>query len=638
VIEDAIRSALRPDPQLTVSQWADQHRILSTRLAAEAGPYRTSRVPFLKDVMDALSPSHPARRITFMKAAQLGATEAGNNFIAFCINHAPAPILAVWPTVDAARKMSQQRIEPLIEDSPELSALVRPARERDSGNTVFSKSFRNGILIITGANSAVGLRGTPARYAFCDEIDAFPGDVDEEGDPIDLVRVRLTSFGHTAKMFLVSTPTLQGQSRIEREYVASDRRRYFVPCPLCGAYQVLVFGRLQWRADAPETVRYVCEDCSEPFEERHKTEMLAAGEWRATARAKDPGCIGFHINGLYSPLGWLSWVDIVREWEAAKNAPAKLKTFVNTRLGETFAEESEQPDWQRIYERREHWAPGTVPAGVTLLTAAVDVQVNPPRLELHVWGWAEGLESWAIDRIVFEGRADDPKTWAKLERQLRESYTHPSGVELSIDLVAVDTGDQTPIVYGWIGTQDQSRILAIKGRRGYEHNAPVATPTNIALGRHKRAIRLRSVFTDVFKSELYQFLSLVRPTDEEVARNGFPPGYVHVPDYLDAEYCRQLVAERRVQLRNGRSEWRPVHERNEALDCRCYARAALWTMGVAAWKPERWEYVRNERLTPGANQPSPSPRAEKRGGEWVYWPDDLGGPRDWLDLGGREWL
>jgi phage terminase large subunit GpA-like protein len=197
-IEDALRNSLRPDPILTVSEWADRFRFLSTKLAAEAGRYRTDRAPYLRGIMDALSPTHPARRVVFMKGAQVGATEAGSNWLGYIIHWSPAPVMAVWPTVEMAKKNSQQRVAPLIEDSPELAKLVAPAKQKDSGNTVLAKSFPGGILIMTGANSAVGLRSMPARYAFLDEVDAYEGDVDGEGDPVGLVKRRTNTFGRSA--------------------------------------------------------------------------------------------------------------------------------------------------------------------------------------------------------------------------------------------------------------------------------------------------------------------------------------------------------------------------------------------------------------------------------------------------------
>ncbi len=253
---DIIRAwgrGLAPDPSLTVSEWADRYRIPSSRAASEAGKYRTDRTPYMRGIMDSLSPSHPAQRIVFMKGAQTGGTEAGNNWIGYCIHQSPGPFLAVQPTTDMAKRLSQQRIEPLIEESPELREIIMPARTRDSGNTVLSKKFAGGQLVLAGANSATGLRSMPARWLFLDEVDAYPGDIDGEGDPIALAEARTLTFAHRRKVLMVSTPTIKGLSRIEREYEASDQRRYFVPCPHCGTMQWLKFERLRWEKGKPET-------------------------------------------------------------------------------------------------------------------------------------------------------------------------------------------------------------------------------------------------------------------------------------------------------------------------------------------------------------------------------------------------
>ena len=245
-----------PDPALTVSEWADRHRVLSPRASAEPGRYRTDRTPYMRAIMDALSPSHPARRIVVMKSAQVGFTEGGNNWIGYVIHHAPGPMLAVQPTVELAKRFSRQRIDPLIAESPALRERVRPARSRDAGNTVLSKEFPAGLLVITGANSAVGLRSMPARYLFLDEVDAYPPSADEEGDPVALAEARTRTFSWRSKILLGSTPTIHGLSRIEREYEASDQRRYFVPCPHCGHMQWLQFERLRWDKGKPETAHY----------------------------------------------------------------------------------------------------------------------------------------------------------------------------------------------------------------------------------------------------------------------------------------------------------------------------------------------------------------------------------------------
>lgn len=603
-------SGQMPEPNLTVSQWADDNRFLSQKAASEPGKWRTDRTPYLREIMDALSPSSPIQRVVFEKGAQIGATESGLNWIGYVIDQAPGPMLSVAPTVDMAKRYSKQRIAPMIEESPSLRNLVEDSRSRDSGNTVLAKEFPGGVLVMTGANSAVGLRSMPARYVFLDEVDGYPGDVDGEGDPVALAEARTRTF-QRRKIYMVSTPTIEGRSRIDREYAKSDQRRFFLPCPHCDEFQTLKFTQLKWPKDAsgkPETAKaaYECEACGCEIGEQHKTEMLRRGEWRATAEG-DGRTVGFHLSSMYSPVGWMSWVEIAQRWEAAQGDPDLLKEFINTVLGEVWQERGDRVDWERIYERRESWKIGTLPAGVTILTGAVDVQASPARLELHVWGYGEGTESWAIERRVFYGPADDPKTWFGIEEALRDTWTHDSGAELLIDALCVDTGDQTTAVYDWISKQDQNRVLAVKGKRGYELNAPVATPTNIPFGGRKRAVRLRSVTGDVFKAELYRFLLLPRPTDEEFAEGkGWPPGYVHIPDYMDAEWCKQLVAERRTQTKSGRFEWKMDHQANEALDCRIYSRAALWTMGASGWKSNKWQALRDARGLDLARQDDPT--------------------------------
>ncbi|MCX7344135.1 MAG: phage terminase large subunit family protein [Alphaproteobacteria bacterium] len=586
---------------MTVAEWADSYRMLSGRAAAEAGRYRTSRTPYMREIMENLSPSSPVERVVFMKAAQTGATEAGNNFIGFVIHQAPGPILAVQPTVELAKRNSQQRIDPLIEESAELRKIVAPARSRDSGNTVLAKRFPGGQLVLTGANSATGLRSMPARYVFLDEVDAYPGDVDGEGDPIALAEARTATFGHRKKLFLVSTPTIKGLSRIEREYEASDQRRFFVPCPHCGAMQWLQFERLRWEKGKPETALYACEVCDKPISEAAKTEMLSLGEWRPTAEGNNPRTRGYHLSALYSPVGWTSWSDIARSWEEAQHNDAALKTAKNVLLGETWMESGEAPDWQRLYDRRESWKAGVVPAGGLFLTAGADVQKE--RIEVDVWAWGKGLESWLIDHVVIEGGPGQQASWSGLDMLLDRTWRHETGADLKIQKLAIDTGYEAPAVYAWSRRAGFAQVAPIKGVEGFNRASPVSGPTYVDATdngkRLRRGARLWTVAVSTFKAETYRFLRLDRPTDEEIdAGITYPPGTIHLPGWADSEWCKQFVAEQLVTVKNKRGfqrlEWQKLRERNEALDARVYARAAAWIIGVDRWSEDRWQALETE--------------------------------------------
>ena len=535
-------------------------------------------------------------------------TEAGNNWIGYVIHYAPGPMLAVQPTVELAKRFSRQRIDPLIAESPALRDRVKPQRARDAGNTMLSKEFPAGLLVITGANSAVGLRSMPARYLFLDEVDAYPPSAGEEGDPVALAEARTRTFAWRSKICLTSTPTIHGVSRIEREFEASDQRRSFVPCPHCGHEQALRFERLRWEKTKPETAHYACEACEGAIEERHKTAMMVAGRWQAAATPADPGTIGFHLSALYSPVGWLSWTGIARMWEAAQATNEAKRSFQNGVLGETWIETGEAPDWQRLYERREAWRIGTVPSGGLFLTAGADVQKD--RIEVSIWAWGRGLTSWLVDHIVIDGGPERQASWGELTSLLGRTWPLAHGARLGIAKLAVDTGYQASAVYAWARGAGFAQVAPVKGVEGFNRAAPVAGPSFVDTterGRKvRRGARLWTVAVTTFKSETYRYLRLAAPTDEDIAAGatappGFihlspgataPPGFIHLPRGAEAEWIKQLVAEQLVTVTTRRGfqklEWQKLRERNEVLDCRVYARAAAWIAGADRWSGAKW--------------------------------------------------
>lgn len=611
--------ALRPDPRLTVSEWADTHRYLSQTASGEPGPWRTDRTPYLREIMDCLSPNNPAERVVFMKGAQIGGTEAGNNWIGYIIHHSPGPMLAVQPTVEMAKRWSKQRVASLIDNTPVLRERVKEARARDSGNTVQSKEFTGGILVMTGANSAVGLRSMPVRYLFLDEVDAYDFDVDGEGDPVSLASQRTITFANR-KIFLVSTPTIQGLSRIEMEYEQSDRRRWFVPCPACDGFQVLDEKQLQWPKGKPEEAAYYCVHCRSAIPSHRKSWMNARGQWRA--EAPGPGkSAGFHLSGLNSP--WLSWAQIAERKATAKD-DAAMKVYVNTIEARTWTESGEAPEWQRLYDRREDYRIGEIPAGGLFLTAGVDVQKD--RLEVEIVAWGRERESWSVDYRVLPGDPVKPDVWKQLDELMSETFTHTSHTELSIMRLAIDTGYATQEVYDWVRRQSTDRVIAIKGvdRLG----AAIGTPNHMDVTsqgkRKRRGLLVWPVGASFCKSELYGSLRKDKPTDEQLDQGEqFPAGYCHFPKYGE-EYFKQLTAERLVTVKDKRGfphrEWRKLRERNEALDCRVYARAAASALGIDRFGDATWQKLEcalGQRPVIRADahesdKPTPSPPVARR--------------------------
>ena len=599
-IEQAWAEGLIPDPLLTVSEWSDRHRVLSTKASAEPGRWRTSRTPYLREIMDALSPMSPVERVVFMKGAQLGATEMGNNWIGYVIHHAPGPMMAVSPTVEMAKRNSKQRIDPLIEESSVLAELIAPARSRDAGNTILAKEFRGGVLVMTGANSAVGLRSMPVRYLFLDEVDGYPRDVDGEGDAIALAEARTRTFARR-KIFIVSTPTISGASSVEREYEASDQRRYFVPCPNCDHRQWLRFEQLRWEKHQPETAAYVCESCDQTIPEHHKTWMLEQGQWRSTVKVDAGRTAGLHLSSLYSPVGWRSWADIAAAWEAAVNrdsgSAAAIKAFKNTELGETWVEEGEAPDWQRLIERREDYRIGFIPAGGLLLTGGADVQKD--RIEASVWAFGRGKEAWLIEHRVLMGDTARADVWRDLANVLQESWTHESGCLIPLARFALDTGYATQEAYAFVRSARDSRLMPVKGiARGA---ALIGTPTAVdatANGKKlRRGIKVFQVAGSIAKLEFYNNLRKSADVGDDGITATYPAGYVHLPS-VDGEFVQQLCAEQLVTRRdrNGfaHREWQKLRERNEALDCYVYARAAAAAAGLDRFEERHWRELEKQ--------------------------------------------
>jgi len=565
IVVEYMGSGFRPDPDLTIREWSNSYRYLPAAGAAEPGRWRTDRTPYLAEIMNELSPISGRHRIVFMKGAQLGGTECGNNLIGYHIHQAPVPILMVQPSLSDAKKVSRQRIAPMIESTPVLRERVADPKARDSGNTVLMKEFPGGLLLMTGANSDKGLRSTPAAILFADEIDAYPLDVAGQGDPVALAEKRCSTFPNR-KSFLVSTPTIKDVSRIEREYLKSDQRSFYVPCPFCLHMQTLKWSGIVYDHDEDgnyiaDTTRYECESCGKRIDEMaNKTDMLNKGEWRPAN--PDSHIAGFHLNGLYSPVGWKSWRDLNVEWHEAQQDRSLLKTFVNTVLGEVYEDDRTKFDENELMIRREDYE-GVVPMGAGVLTCGIDMQMD--RLELELVAWGKGQESWSMRWTQFWGNPAEPDLWQQLDDFLLTKFEHASGAMLPIACACIDSGGlNTQDVYRYCKGKSKRRIFAIKGS-SHPGRALTSKPTRTNTGK----VPLSIIGTDTAKDAIYARLKIL------VAG----PGFCHFPNEHTKEYFEQLTAEfietTYVKGHMKRRYVKAKHKANEVLDCRVYAYAAL---------------------------------------------------------------
>ena len=571
IIHDSLTTCLlidglESDPIQTVTEWADKHRFLSSVSSSEPGKWKTERTPYLKEIMDCLSPTHPCEKVVFMKGAQVGGTECGNNWMGFCICNAPGPMLIVNPTTETAKRTSRMRIDPAIENCPALREKIKSPRSRDSGNTMLMKEFPGGILIMTGANSPVGLRSLPVRYLFLDEVDGFPDEAGTEGDPVDLAVQRTATFNNR-KIFVVSTPTIKDASRIEQAFLEGDQRYFYVPCPHCGHYQVLRWRNVIFDPKNLTEAVYKCEECEAIWHDYQKELILKKGRWIPTNPDANPGVVSFHLSSLYSPHGWTSWTSIAREFLDSKDDPSRLQVWTNTKLAETWEDMAgQQIDPTSLMVRREKWGP-ELPRQVVILTCGVDVQDN--RLELEIVGWGRGEESWSIDYHVLYGDPSTPELWAQLDEVLSRKYPHSKEVpDLPIAATCIDSGGHyTDYVINYCHARRLHGIFAIKGVGGVEK--PIWPATASKSYTTKKPVYLIGV--NDAKDILMRRLHL---------EDSSGPGIWHFPMDRESDWFEQVTNEvASKKLSKGRliREWVPrkAGVRTEGLDCRVYAYAAL---------------------------------------------------------------
>lgn len=534
--------------------------------------------------MKCLSPSVSGETVAVMKGAQVACTEIGLNWMFYTIHYKPAPMLYVQKTLEAVEKVNRQRFDKAIEAMPIIQKKMKTGTGNRGGNTKRIKLFNGGIILFGGANSAASLRSMPIERLILDEEDSYEADIQEEGSPQDLAIRRTANFPRR-KIFRLSTPTIKETSAIEPAFEAGDQRLYYVVCPFCKHKAPIKWKdsdpvrkdfTITWDGDtikkAQETVGLVCHACGVIIEEHYKPWMMAEENGACWVPQNHEGEYpSFHISSLYSPLGFFSWKKAVRMWLVATKTydRTKLKVFINTVLGETWSESGKQlnPSW--VEERKEDYGTTDLPEGALVLVAGFDVQDN--RIEGEVLAIGKGEESWSVDYVVIQGDTSRDFVWRQLDDWFKRAhYSHPSGASLGIACTCIDSGYRTEIVNKFCKDREWQRIFPVKGSNGWGRGY-IERPKR----RNKYGAWSFVAWVDELKSKIYSYLEIDEPG----------PGYCHFPKkkVYDEQYFRMLTAETmEVKLVGGQKKLKWTlrkGRRNEALDCRCYALAALTIMG-----------------------------------------------------------
>jgi len=587
----------RPPKIQTVSEWADENRILSRENSAENGAWRTARAPYQREIMDAFT-QPGIWKIAIMACSQTGKTEILNNMMGRAIDIDPGPILYIQPTDLFAEDFSKRRIAPMIRDCEPLARKVYEAKSRDAGNTITLKTFAGGSLKIIGANSPTELAGRPVRYEFMDEIDRFPASAGAEGDPIKLAEARTVTFRLNRRVVMASTPTIKGKSNIEREYRRGTMEEYHTMCPQCGEFSFIRFDDVKFDKEERKTEdetqyavtnpRWRCPKCRKESGEAQV--RRSAGKWvKQNPGAEADGIRSFRLNPFMSP--WRDWKEIAAEFLNAGKDPELLKVFHNTVLGETWEMFERNGEPEKLYARREHYD-AEVPTGVTLLTMGVDTQGN--RLEYEVVGWSRAEESWGIARGVIPGRPESPGVWAELDELLMREWRMKDGRGMRVLATFMDSGGlSTDAVTKECARRANRRVWAIKGEGGE------GKPYVWRMKNTGAAVRFM-IGVDSGKEAILHATAVEEPG----------PMYMHFPtDHragYDIEHFRQLLSERMaIRRRGGQAAiyFEMVYARNESFDIRNYARAAF--------KYFRWDFDTLEQTAQGITRERPAPTRDE---------------------------
>jgi phage terminase large subunit GpA-like protein len=570
----SIFQILKPAPDMTVSAWASRFRILSQEETSAPGRWTNERTPYLVEVMDSLT-NPSVSKIAFLAARQMGKSSLFVNYLGYLIHQNPAPAVIILPTVDLAEKFSTTRLSNMFRDTPCLKALLPDDKTRS--NKILFKEFPGMFLILTGANSTAGIISMPAPILIFDEIDNYPRDIGRQGDVISIAEKMQTNFPNKKSIF-TSTPTLEGQSRIQAVLDTSTYKRWAHPCPACGAYSQ--FGlrgeenpdhnKVVWSTRLNfETMKAVCPRCNT----EHTRREWEAGGGKYIAQNPDAKAEGYHVNAFDHPS--ITWQEIVDEFVEAAHATKRgdfslMVSFVNSRLAEIYKEKADAVDAHFLEARREPYI-ADLPDFAVAITAGVDVQHD--RLAVGTWAWGEGFENWLLDYQEMYGDPKRPETWKLLDLHLDRTWSYANGNSLKIIRVAVDAGDGnlTPQILSFCKAREKRGVYPIKGVAG--DAAPLVRPSKGAKGKQVFLVGVSGI-----KSDLISWLRIDKPG----------PGMCHFPMGKNGEivsgcspdFFAMLTAEKRVirQNKKGFSHYEWIKQggaRNEAIDVFCYSRAAL---------------------------------------------------------------
>lgn len=552
---------LKPPEQLTVSEWAEEYRMLDDKSSAMPGPWSNDVTPYLIGVMDEFN-NYETEKIIFVKPTQIGGTEALQNMIGYIVAQDPSPTMIVYPTETLAKSVSENRLQPMLKATPELKSKF------DENSQLLELQFDGMYLTLAGSNSPSGLASKPIRFLMMDEVDKYPSATGKEADPIKLATERTKTF-HNKKIYITSTPTLKTGHIWKEKENADIEKHYFVPCPHCGEYIELKWSQVRFPddetlsyIDRAEFANYVCQECGCVITDNDKHQMIKQGEWRAVRHStKFVRNVAFWINTLYSPF--VRFSDIAKEFLTTKDDPEAFQNFVNSWLAEPWEDTKLKTNAELVLERQTEVPALVVPEWAKILTGGVDVQENCLYWTIRAWG------DFLTSQNIAHGQA---LSFEEINRVMNLEYMTESGTPMVVNLALIDSGDQTDMVYDFCAYNSEW-ALPVKGASNGQLSHYKLSKVNKA---DSKAYGMNLVLVDGGKYKDMIAGRMRKP-------NGRGSWMVH--DGCDMEYATQVTAEHKVNVKSGNTvkqvwQLKSSHADNHYLDCECYALAAADILGV----------------------------------------------------------
>jgi len=497
---------------LLPSEFAEKYMTLGSDVSTLQGKFRYKYTPYLREVVDTLSPYHPAKVVAIMKGAQVGFTQGVLvNGILWIIANNPGNIMSLSADDTLSAEMIESRLDPGIA-SCGISHLIRPntirKRNNRTGDTSKSKEFAGGRLFAGGLKSINKLgKQRSLKYGFFDDWDSAPLADKDQGSIFDLIQQRFSTAANSMKQYYISTPENK-PSNIEKVYLMGDQRKWMVPCPCCGEYIELVWGEkkeetkvgIVFESDEDgnlieDSVGYVCQLCGDFWKENHKHKINQKGKWVPTAKPSQPGYYSYYLPAWPASPHMYGWTHYCHQWlrifKDGQESKSQLRVFKNVVMGLPFEERLKNVSSSKLAENTRNYNIGFVPTelskkdgngDIIFLTCACDLNgtLDDARLDYEVVAWSESGSSYSIDH------GSIGTYWPKKDKTGRELWTYRNehsdnvwdyflnevigkdyptdidGETMRIAYTGIDTGVYTQYAYDLIDHYPE-KLVGLKG-------------------------------------------------------------------------------------------------------------------------------------------------------------------------------